>query len=280
MKRLIIITAVLCSFGLLFTGGISFAQYNEWVKGTVGGTYQPRGWNTFEASWFIGYRVWSPVSETLSLGQISNLVIDQSNDRIALVILSDVPGFGAEQVAVPYGSVVRTGATSFQLRIPPNKIGFGDHLDVYLNKYRNAMAPGVLPKVIDASWVTHVYKEYEQFPYWVGKGEKPLTDFYMSRKLMGAEVQAPQGKMLGEVNDLVISSRNGRLVFAIVSCNSGKTAIPYTLLSRKSENTFVLNVTESKLAAAPGFNRYGDLDNRAYATNIYKYFGVEPFWTE
>jgi len=264
MKKPLILIA-LVSVLSLFLSNAAFAQAR---------------WNPFEASWFIGCRVWSPVSETLSLGQISDLVIDQSNDRIALIILSDVPGFGAERVAVPYGSVVRTGASNFQLRIPSSKIGFGTPGDLYLNKYGNAMAPGVLPAVIDSSWVANLYKQYQQVPYWTEKGEQPLMGFYRSRKLMGAEVQSLQGKMLREIQGLVIDPADGRLVFLVLSHESGKCAVPFDLLSRKDEHTFVLNVTPGKLAATPSFNRYEDLNNRAYATNVYRYFGVQPFWTE
>jgi sporulation protein YlmC with PRC-barrel domain len=270
MKKRLTIIALVSVLVIVFFGSSSFAQQTRW--------------NPIETSWLIGYRVFTPLTESWSLGQIDNLVIDQSNNRIALVILSDAPGFGADRVAVPYGAIQRTGRATFRLNIPLDKIGFwgvtSQHYDVYLNKYRSAMAPGVLPKAIDANWVENLYREYDQFPYWRAEGEKPLTSFYMSNQLMGMEIQTSQAKKIGRIDDLVCDSPNGRLIFAIASCDSGKIAVPYGLMSKKGENTFVLNATESKLASAPSFYRYEDLNNRAYATDVYRYFGVQPFWRE
>jgi len=41
-----------------------------------------------------------------------------------------------------------------------------------------------------------------------------------------------------------------------------------------------LNTTEDRLAAAPGFNQYSDMNNIEWDENVYKFFGVQPYWTE
>jgi hypothetical protein len=63
-------------FCLVLLGSSAFAQgYNEFPEATVGATYQPMGWDTYEASWLIGHRV--ATKEGGDLGQISSLVIDK-----------------------------------------------------------------------------------------------------------------------------------------------------------------------------------------------------------
>jgi sporulation protein YlmC with PRC-barrel domain len=239
------------------------------------------GWNTFEASSLIGYQVWSPITGSNVLGQISDLVIDQSNGRIALVVLSDVPGFGAEKVAAPYASVVWGRGGYFYLNVPSEDIGFssGD----YDYRYRLAMTPGVLPERIDSSWVAYVYRLYGLVPYWTETGEHPLMDLYTSSKVIGADFQLPYGRTMGKIDDLVIDSSDGHIAFLTLSDVEGRgglVAVPFNILSRGGENTFALNITEDKLAAAPGFYEHTDMGNRAYAAGVYRFFGVQPYWTE
>ena len=45
-------------------------------------------------------------------------------------------------------------------------------------------------------------------------------------------------------------------------------------------DAFVLNTTEDRLAAAPSFNGSADMGNREYAASVYRFFGVQPYWTE
>jgi sporulation protein YlmC with PRC-barrel domain len=234
---------------------------------------QQRDWSCVEASWLIGYRAFPPHGWTVELGQITSLVIDQSNGRIALIILSDVPTFAAQPVAIPFGSLGR----DFRISFPPNFLP-SPLAQARFNPYEKLMAAGVVPSVMDSTWVASLYKQYERIPYWTEKGEEPLLGFYRSDRLMGTKVQSPQGAAVGEVDDLMIDP-DGRIVFLILANRAGKIAVPFALLSRKGENTFVLNVDPAKLASAPSFNRYEDAKNPEYATNVYRYFGVPPYWT-
>ncbi len=314
MKTMMIVVMV-CS--LVIIGGTAFAASGKtaprvWVGGLHGellsnpgepnptGTtcftsLQPTGWNTFEASWLIGQTVRSPNWEN-SLGQISNLVIDQANGRIALVILSDVPYLGAKRVAIPYNSLVRTGENtcvlSFGDRTPYVGMGFGTGAAFEGRYLSEVTAPPAIsdlygiPSVMDANWVSEIYRHYGQVPYWKKQGEKPLgpMELYKSSKLMGAEVQTPKGMNVAQIHDFVIDSSNGRIVLLALSDVTGRpdtqVAVPFGALSRSDRNVFVLNATEAKLASAPSFNTYEDLNNLKFAKNVYKYFGQQPCWTE
>jgi len=82
----------------------------------------------------------------------------------------------------------------------------------------------------------------------------------------------------------VIDCSNGHIPFVTLSNVPGRTgevlAVPFSMLSRKGENVFALNVTRDKLLSEPIFSRYEDQGSRAYADRVYKYFGVQPYWTE
>jgi hypothetical protein len=100
--------------------------------------------------------------------------------------------------------------------------------------------------------------------------------------LMGATVQPKDGEVAARIDDLVIDSKDGRVVFLVLDGVPGRgdsqVAVPFGELSL-SGNAFVLNTTEEQLASAPSFNGHADMNNRRYAEDVYKYFGQQPYWT-
>ena len=253
-----------------------------------GGSYHFMGWSTFTDSWLIGHRVFSPTGT--SLGQIGDVVIDQRNDRIALVILSDVPGIGAERLAVPYSSLIRTGENTFQFSFGDKALDMSGNSEVNPYAFNLAMPPmgselyGV-PANFDPHWVEDIYRHYGQAPYWTEMGMHSLAanDFYRGSQLMGAQVQA-YGEPAGKVDDFVIDSSNGRIVFAGLSGVEGHgdamVAVPFSALSRTEDHDFALHISGERLAAAPSFYNYAEVGNRAWAESSYRFFGIEPYWTE
>ena len=290
MKKPVNILALVFIFSFVLLGGNAFAQ--EWMQGTVGGTYRLAGYHTFEASWWIGYRVMD--NQAGYLGQISSLVIDNTNGRVALVVLSDVPNLGHKHLAIPYSSIVRTGEYSFEFNpgrmvIQAARSGVGANSDSYI--YSVTLGPSDseffgIPSKITPTWVSDIYRHYGQEPYWTEKGEQPLRelDLYPSTRLMGAEVQTPKGEAVAQINDLVIDSHGGHIAFVVLSNVAGRgdtlVAVPFGSLSSRGQNVFVLNATEKQLTSAPSFNELANMNNGRYAENVYKYFGQHPYWTE
>jgi sporulation protein YlmC with PRC-barrel domain len=198
-------------------------------------------------------------------------VIDQANGRIALVILSDVPYLGAKHVAIPYTSLVRTGESTFVLsfgdRTPYVGMGFGTGSELegrYLTELTSPPAISDLygiPSVMDANWVSEIYRHYGQVRYWKEQGEKPLgpMELYKSSKLMGAQAQTPKGMNVAQIHDFVIDSSNGRIALLVLSDVTGRpdtqVAVPFGALSRRDQNVFVLNATEASWHPLPALTR-------------------------
>lgn len=244
------------------------------------------GWATPEASWLIGHQVTD--TQGGYLGEISSFVIDNTNGRIALVVLSNVPNIGEKHLALPFSSIMRTGENIFEFN-PGDMVIPVDSGDRYVDYLTSA--PGVselygVPPKIDLEWVSRLYEHYGQEPYWTQAGEQAPKDLalYQSTKLMGAKVQTPKGEEVAQVNDLVIDSANGHIVFVVLSDIAGRrdtlVSVPFSALSRSGDNVFVLNTTKNQLASAPSFNELGDMNNLRYAENIYRYFSQHPYWTE
>lgn len=104
--------------------------------------------------------------------------------------------------------------------------------------------------------------------------------------LLWSDVEDPQGLYLGRVTDFVVDSI-GRIEFAIVQVgfpeggrDSKLVAVPFSALSRPEGKYYVLDTTRERLAAAPNFDEKKDLSDRAFGENVYRYFGLQPSWTD
>jgi sporulation protein YlmC with PRC-barrel domain len=322
MNKTVKILTLVSIFSLLLFGRSAFAQggksafEQQYPEGIVGmnnhptgefpevssGGYHPMGWDTVEASWLIGQRVYSPLQG--ELGQIEDLMIDSANERIALVVLSGVQGFGAKYVAAPLSALERTGEDTYQLNftdqyasIPWGNYNYRDPYADDLYEWRSIVGLSRIPSTIDPFWADSVYQYFGKTPYWT-EGRTPYPDIQSYRTaghsilqslimgnpgpvLMGATVQSKDGKTTLRIDDLVIDSKDGRVAFLVLDRVPGRAeevAVPFSELSM-SGNVFSLNTTGERLAAAPGFNENADM-NRRYAENVYKYFGQHPYWTE
>jgi sporulation protein YlmC with PRC-barrel domain len=284
-----ILVALFSIFCLVLLGSSAFAQgHNEFPEATVGATYQPMGWDTYEASGLVGHRV--TTKEGGDLGQISSLVIDKTNGRIALVVLSDVPNLGVELLAIPFTSIVRIGQETFEFSPGDMEIGvasgFSDPYIEAVTQYPSYSEFYGLPSVMDVAWLTDIYRHYGQVPYWTEKGEQsPMAlELYESTRLMGAEVQLPDEEPAGQINDFVIDCSDGHIAFLVLYNVPGREtsliAVPFSALSTRGENGFVLNTTREQLAIASGFDEFAELSNPRWAGDVYRYFGQQPYWTE
>jgi sporulation protein YlmC with PRC-barrel domain len=281
-------------FFLILLGGSAFPRGvgEEFPQATRESIYQPKAWDTYEARWLIGHPV---TSATGALGQISSLVIDETNGRIALVVLSDVPNLGASVLAIPFHSIVRSGQETFEFNPGEMDTGVASEIsDPYMSSdpymdaaTRNSITSKFygLPSEMDLAWLTEIYSHYSQVPYWTEKGERSPTalDLSESTQFMGAEVLYPKGEAAGRIHGLVIDSSDGHIAFLVLSDVMGRgdtlVAVPFSAFTRRGGNAFVLNATEEQLASASSFDQPEDLSNSRWAEDVYRYLGQSPYWT-
>ncbi len=101
--------------------------------------------------------------------------------------------------------------------------------------------------------------------------------------LVGTEVRNPGGEVLGSISDLV-SDREGHMFFAVITHDGRDVAIPYNALkisgTEPGEMKAVLNIDEQKLEGAPEFDQAKAMADRNWAKDVYRYFGLRPYWAE
>ncbi len=87
---------------------------------------------------------------------------------------------------------------------------------------------------------------------------------FRASKLIGMNVRNKQGEALGQIDDLVVDVRNGKVSYAAMSVGGvlgfgdKLLAVPFDKLAfdhGQDEMFFVLDMPAEKIAAAPGFNK-------------------------
>ena len=102
-------------------------------------------------------------------------------------------------------------------------------------------------------------------------------------KMLGAGVTNRDGQKIAKVKDFVMD-RDRRIAFAILSY-SGESgmenlvAVPYSLLFYNEANKeYFTDITQDRLASAPKIHDTGDLAGHQFASEVYRYFGIRPYW--
>jgi sporulation protein YlmC with PRC-barrel domain len=119
---------------------------------------------------------------------------------------------------------------------------------------------------------------------------------FETSKLIGTEVDNPSGESVGTIRNFVLDS-NGHIDFVIlsqdfywepshgfyweyISIPPQTVAVPFRAIKvEPNGKVAVLKFNKWKLSFPPEFVR-SDLSNRKWAATVYKYYGLQPYWTE
>jgi sporulation protein YlmC with PRC-barrel domain len=114
---------------------------------------------------------------------------------------------------------------------------------------------------------------------------------------IGTNVVNPNGDKLGDIKEIVIDPRSGKVAYAVVSFGGFLSmgaklfAIPFSALKynvTKSEyaqneylqNEYVLDVSRERLEAAPGFDpdHWPLMSDESWHRDMHKYYERLPYW--
>jgi len=123
-------------------------------------------------------------------------------------------------------------------------------------------------------------KSYAKEPI-TSKGDRP----YEVSKLYGSYVKNPQGEYLGRIEDFIIEKDRIAYIVIVhggfVGMGGKLIAVPFDACSFDHKGQgFVLDVSRERLRSAPAFFRSTDLASRKWAEDSYKFFGLQPYWTD
>jgi sporulation protein YlmC with PRC-barrel domain len=116
------------------------------------------------------------------------------------------------------------------------------------------------------------------------------ADIYRASKIIGADVENPQGEKVGDIRDIVLDPATGRIRYAVLGAGGFMSlgekyfAIPWPALTSKAgeKGNFILNVDKEKFKNAPGFDKdnWPNMTDRSWAEQVYAYYGVKPDWAQ
>ena len=105
--------------------------------------------------------------------------------------------------------------------------------------------------------------------------------------VIGTNVTNSKGENLGEVKDIVIDPRSGRVAYVVVlfvrSFVMGEKlfAIPFRSFDYNvTKNEYVLDIAQERLVNAPGFDadHWPSMADEKWNRDVYAYFGHSPYW--
>ena len=215
----------------------------------------------------IGRKVVNHEGDTL--GDINDLALDPDSGRIAYAVLSSggVLGVGDKLYAIPWSALSR------------HHSGEGCLLDV--NKDRLENAPGFSsdkwPNMADQRWASDVNAFYKVDT----KDFKP-RQIVKASDVMGRDVHNSDNEDIGEIENLAIDGRQGRIQYAVLSfggvlgVGDKLFAIPWDALRMNTEgDKYIVAIDKDRLKNAPGFDKdnWPDMANEKWGQQIREFYG-------
>jgi len=106
-------------------------------------------------------------------------------------------------------------------------------------------------------------------------------------KVQGTPVYNTQGESLGEVEDVMIDKRSGKIAYAVMSfggflgLGSDYHPLPWNTLKYDTrQGGYIVGLTKQQLEAAPRFSRDDNpaWGNRTFEQSIHDYYRAPPYW--
>lgn len=105
--------------------------------------------------------------------------------------------------------------------------------------------------------------------------------------MIGTSVVNPAGDNLGDLKEIVIDPRSGKVAYAVVSFGGflgmGEKlfAVPFSALQfNPEENEYLLDVPKDRLKTAPGFDpeHWPAMSDEKWNREVYKFYDRSPYW--
>lgn len=112
-----------------------------------------------------------------------------------------------------------------------------------------------------------------------GHPKGPGPEIMSARSLASNTVVNYRGEPVGDIVDIMIDMRSGRVCFAVLSLGTSNKlfAVPWVVLNIDGNHKrFILTVERDRLANAPSFekNRWPDMSDLSWEAGIHRHYGT------
>ena len=128
------------------------------------------------------------------------------------------------------------------------------------------------------------YTERDPYGMYVDNGRKgPGPELMGADTLIGDHVHNLQNEHLGEIKEIMLDMRTGKIAYAVMAHGGVLTigeklfAVPWEALTLDTVNKrFTLNLDKERIENAPGFDKdnWPNMANQTWASQIESYYGT------
>jgi sporulation protein YlmC with PRC-barrel domain len=130
------------------------------------------------------------------------------------------------------------------------------------------------------------YEKRDAYGMYVDSGHKgPGPELMGADTLIGDHVHNMQDEHLGEIKEIMLDMRTGKIAYAVMSSGGVLSigeklfAVPWEALKLDTENKqFRLDIEKERIDNAPGFDtgNWPDMANPQWKSQIHSYYGMPP----
>ena len=130
------------------------------------------------------------------------------------------------------------------------------------------------------------YEERDAYGMYVDSGHKgPGPELMGADTLIGDHVHNLKNEHIGEIKDIMLDMRSGKIAYAVMSFGGVFTlgeklfAVPWEALTLDIVNKrMTLNVDKERIESAPGFDTdaWPNMANLEWSATIHNYYGTTP----
>ena len=103
--------------------------------------------------------------------------------------------------------------------------------------------------------------------------------------LLGRRVLTAAGEQLGNIEEIMLDLRNGRIAYAVLSFSgfpgiaNKRFPVPWNAL-RVDPAEFILDIERKTFEGAPDFDKdnWPDMADPAFGRAVHKHYGQRPYW--
>lgn len=126
------------------------------------------------------------------------------------------------------------------------------------------------------------YTERDTYGIYNGQDHQKATPALMGAStLIGDKVHNKQDEHLGDIKEIMLDMRSGKIAYAVLSYGGVFTlgeklfAVPWSVLTLDTTNKrFVIDVSQERFKDAPGFdsNSWPNMGDSRWEDNVHKYY--------